>query len=286
MSEPIRWQAPAKVNLTLEVRSRDSTGLHPLRSVMQAIDWIDVLDVDQSEEDELAVSGADLPLGGDNLVWRAIEELRKEIGRQRPPLSIALTKEIPVAAGLGGGSSDAAAALMAAAHAMRVHLGVVRDVAPRVGADVNFFLHGGCLLAEGYGERLSPTNLDADFAMAIAVPEFELETAAVYEAWDRLDGPAGRALSGKRLPPALRSLGEVRNDLTPAALEFRPELGDWMEDLAMRWERPVLMTGSGPACFSFFADLDEAQGAIKAAPPSSRAARAVVPRSSGVARDP
>jgi 4-diphosphocytidyl-2-C-methyl-D-erythritol kinase len=120
--------------------------------------------------------------------------------------------------------------------------------------------------------------------MAVAVPDFELETTAVYEAWDRLDGPKGPAVSGRQLLPALRSLSEARNDLTPAATALRPELGDWIEDLSARWGRPVLMTGSGPACFAFFADLDEAESAVRAAPSTSRAVRAVAPRSSGVGR--
>lgn len=284
MTEPARWEAPAKINLSLELRPRDGQGLHPLRSLVQAIEWNDLLDVSTSDEDQLSIDGADLPDGGDNLVWRAIAELRREVGRDRPAMSLTLTKRIPVAAGLGGGSSDAAAALMAVAGIMRVAPDVAKEVAPRIGADVPFFLHGGSLWAEGYGEQLTPARLPDEYAVAIAVPDFELRTADVYQAWDRLGEPAGQEISQRRLPPKLRSVTTIRNDLTPAAILLRPELGDWIEELSDLWERPALMTGSGPALFAFFEDLDEAEDAARAVPKSARSSRAVVPRDRGTQR--
>lgn len=284
MTEQTRWEAPAKVNLSLELRSRDAQGLHPLRSLFQAIEWNDLLDVMPSEVDELTIDGADLPDGGDNLVWKAVAELRREIGRDRPAMNMTLTKRIPVAAGLGGGSSDAAAALMATANIMRVEPKVTREIAPRVGADVPFFLHGGSLWAEGHGEQLTPARLPTDYAIAIAVPDFELRSADVYQAWDRLGEPTDREIAQRRLPPALRSNVTIRNDLTPAAVDLRPELGDWIEELSDLWERPVMMTGSGPALFAFFEDLDEAEDAARAVPDRARSARAVTPRDRGAHR--
>jgi 4-diphosphocytidyl-2-C-methyl-D-erythritol kinase len=284
MTEQVRWEAPAKINLSLELRPRDGQGLHPLRSLVQAIEWNDLLDVTPSDEDELRIDGADLPDGGDNLVWRAIAELRREIGIDRPAMSVTLTKRIPMAAGLGGGSSDAAAALMAAASIMRVAPDVAKEVAPRIGADVPFFLHGGSLWTEGYGEQLTPARLPDDYAVAIAVPDFELRTADVYQAWDRMGEPAGQEISVRRLPPKLRSVTTFRNDLTAAAIHVRPELGDWIEELSDLWERPALMTGSGPALFAFFEDLDEAEGAASAVSKSARSTRAVVPRDRGAQR--
>lgn len=109
------WEAPAKINLSLEVEKPDDTGFHPIRSLVQAIDWCDRLVFEVAElEDRLTVVGAELPEGNGNLVWKAVAAFIDE--SDRPPLQITLDKRIPVAAGLGGGSSDAAAALSAIAH--------------------------------------------------------------------------------------------------------------------------------------------------------------------------
>jgi 4-diphosphocytidyl-2-C-methyl-D-erythritol kinase len=118
--------------------------------------------------------------------------------------------------------------------------------------------------------------------VAVVVPPFELSTGDVYRRWDQLEGPVGREVEGRRLPPGLRSYGPLRNDLTPAAIALRPELDDWKEDLASTWERPVMMSGSGPALFGFFTDLDEARSA-SAAVKAARAVAAADLRSTGAA---
>ena len=100
--------------------------------------------------------------------------------------------------------------------------------------------------------------------LAVAVPRFELATAAVYRRWDDLGEPVAPAIDARHLPPSLRRFEDLGNDLLAAARHVRPDLGDWMEDLAERWERPVLLTGSGPACFGFFGDEDEAAAAAAA----------------------
>lgn len=253
------WEAPAKLNLSLELRPADRSGYHPLRSLTQTIDRLDLLDVDTGEDERLVVVGADLPDGEDNLVWKAVRAL---VGRpDRPRLDMALTKAIPHAAGLGGGSSDAAAALRAAALVFGRDDGDVRGVAASVGADVPFFLDGGSVWMEGYGERLTEVEPLAGFTVAVAVPAIEIPTPAAYRRWDELDGPLGAEVDGAALPPVLRGFGPLRNDLTPAAISLEPELADWAHELAGTWGRPVLMTGSGSAHFAFFLDLDEAEDA-------------------------
>lgn len=274
------WEAPAKLNLDLRIGAPDAQGMHPLHSLVQEIDWTDILTVEEGDEDGLEVEGAELPEGGENLVWRAVEALGLA---SRPPLHIRLEKRIGVAAGLGGGSSDAAATLAAVADLMGLGAEVARAAAPAVGADVRFFLTGGTARMEGYGEMLTPLDSLDGFCLGVAVPPFELSTAVVYRRWDELDGPVGDETPASRLPPVLRGYGEVRNDLTPAALDLLPELGDWMQDLADRWERPVFMTGSGPACFAYFVDEDEARSALSEVA-GRRAGAAAHPRRGGVAR--
>jgi len=281
-----RWEAPAKINLSLRVAEADGSGLHPLRSLVQTIEWCDLLTFEEGDEDQLTISGADLPEEGDNLIWKAVTALRSAVGIKQPFFDIHLDKAVAVAAGLGGGSSDAAATLFAAARLARVSPAVAEAVAPSVGADVPFLMVGGTAWMEGYGETLSPVPVEPDYAVVVVVPPFDLETAAVYQTWDRLDRPQGIPVVGRRLPPSLRPFGPLGNDLTPAAIALQPELDDWIADMADLFDGPVTMTGSGPALFGYFSDLDEAHSAAAAAPSQARATVAAVPRRNGAAQLP
>ena len=273
------WEAPAKINLSLELRGVDRSGYHPLRSLCQTIEHVDLLTVGTGEDERLVIVGDDLPDGEDNLVWRAVRCL---VGRpDRPRLDMHLEKHIPAAAGLGGGSADAAAALLGAARVYGRSDEEVRSCAPQVGADVAFLLDGGSVWMEGYGEILTEVEPLQGFCVAVAVPAAEIPTAAAYQRWDRLDGPVGPEVSGRDLPPILRPYGPLRNDLAPAAYSLEPELADWAVDLAERWERPVAMTGSGSAHFGYFADLDEATAAC-ADVPEARSVFAAGLRETGV----
>jgi 4-diphosphocytidyl-2-C-methyl-D-erythritol kinase len=179
-----------------------------------------------------------------------------------------------MAAGLGGGSADAAAALVLAAAMFGVS---DRDrLAPGLGADVPFCLLGGTAWMEGHGERLTPLPPLAGFWLAVAVPPFKVPTAAAYVRWDDLDGPGGPAAPGRDLPPELRPYEPLANDLVPAALSLVPGLGDWAADLRRLWGRAVLMSGSGPAHFAFFPTPSEAEAAAGAVA-AARGARACRP---------
>lgn len=278
------WEAPAKLNLSLLVARRDATGYHPLRSLAQTVDWCDLVRVDSGDDDRLTVDGADLPDGGDNLVWKGIEALTSRVGRRRPRLDMHLVKHIPVAAGLGGGSADAAAAIRATGEMVRASDEAMDAAAAATGADVPFALRGGTAWMEGRGERLTPLTGLAGFAVAVVVAAYELATPAVYRRWDEIGEPSGPEPPPRGLPPSLRELGPLRNDLTPAAQSLIPELADWARDLEDEWGRPVVMSGSGPAHFAYFADLDEAAGAVESVTVPHRGARAAGLRQSGPER--
>jgi len=176
------YEAPAKLNLSLLVSSPRSDGLHPLESLVQTIAWCDQLSVEEGEaEDTLEIAGAEIN-ADENLVLKALEAARTR--GFVPPLALSLEKRLPVAAGLGGGSSDAAAVLQAAVDMGILSESLAIEVAPEVGADVVLFLTGGSLLMTGAGETVAAVEPLEGFSMAIAVPGFGLVTADVYKRWD------------------------------------------------------------------------------------------------------
>ncbi len=276
------FEAPAKVNLSLMVDGLDSSGLHRIDSVAQTVEWSDLLEVEEADADTLLVEGADLTGDEDNLVLKAVARARLET--EVAPARFVLTKEIPVAAGLGGGSSDAAAALLACLDLSRLTVDDLRRIAPTIGSDVPMMLLGGTVRMSGTGEVLDQLLPLESFAVAIAVPPFELVTADVYRRWDQLDGPQSASIGNGSLPPSLRHLSPLRNDLTPAAVDIRPDLGDFMADVSRLWGRPVAMSGSGPSCFGFFADEDEASAAAAAVKGITRSWRGAALRRLGAVK--
>lgn len=274
------WDAPAKLSLTLRVGAPLRSGLHPIESLAQTIDWADTLRLTFGDEDRLVVEGADLTEGDDNLVWRAVRRLLPD---RRQPLEVVLTKRIPAAAGLGGGSSDAACVIAALGDWFGVEGPERLSAAAGVGADVTFFLTGGTALMTGVGERIEKLDPLDGFVVVVAVPEFEASTPEVYRRWDEMNRPMGSVVPSSRLPPVLRGV-EVVNDLTPAAVDLIPALGDVLVELGEIWERPVMMSGSGSAVFACFADLDEARDAEAALGAGFRASEAVELRRHGVSR--
>jgi len=277
----VRYLAPAKLNLNLLISRVDATGFHPLRSLVQTIEWCDVLDAEEADTDELEVVGIEVPDGGDNLVLKALTGLRTTI--EVPPVSFRLEKLIPPEAGLGGGSADAAAALIACCDLVGADHDKAELVAPEIGSDVAFPLVGGTAEMTGYGELIeSIPHLDA-IAFAVVIPEFGLSTPEVYQRWDAMGEPVGFEVPDRFLPPILRHSYPIRNDLYRAAVDVEPALGDFVSDTARLWDTAVMMTGSGSACFGFFPSEEEAALAA-AAVRGTRAAAGAAARPRGVER--
>lgn len=272
------YEAPAKLNLSLLVSPPRPDGYHPLESLVQTVEWCDRLQVDPGEEG-VDTFESDIE---DNLVERALAELRKTA--TVPPLALGLIKDIPVAAGLGGGSSDAAAALLAGSDFGSIDRSDLPEVAHRVGADVTLFLTGGTLMMRGVGYDIESVRSLDDFAVAVVVPDFGLVTKDVYQRWDALEGPEGAPVPDEGLPPSLRGGMPMRNDLLPAAVDLEPRLGDFMSDVSSVWGTTVCLTGSGSACFGYFATFDEATDAATAVSDLTREARGVTLRDHGVSR--
>jgi 4-diphosphocytidyl-2-C-methyl-D-erythritol kinase len=289
---PVVRLAPAKVNLTLAVLGIRPDGYHELHSVMVPTGVADRLSVSvlpPGAVDTLHVVGFDPGPTADNLVLRAIAAARRAareggFGPDAPPaLAARLEKRIPVAAGLAGGSSDAAAAVDAALDAWGVELGAEMRQAldAGLGSDVPFFAVGGPALVEGRGERLTPLAWLRDAAgwpdrpgLLLITPGVALSTPAVFRAWDagaRAMGGAAR-LASAHLADELRrgmltsdmllaraSVLASANDLAPAAAVVEPALVPFKRALLRLLGRPVGVSGSGPTHWALYASRAEAE---------------------------
>ena len=272
----MKARAHAKVNLGLRVLSPDSDGIHPLRGLFQTIDWYDEITVEDAEDDSIEVPGGGAPEDETNLAWQAIAAART-VGHTDRPTRLVVSKRIPSPAGLGGGTTDAAAALHLAARRFTVSFDDVRRLTVDLGSDVPFAFVGGTAIVTGRGEFVTPRSDATGFALAVVVPPVVLDTSVVYRAWDDLGGPEGPAVDVGALPPVLREYVPLANDLYPAAVAVAPEVDEWRAELVHRWGVPVVMTGSGAALFAYFPTRTEAEDAAAAAPKEAVAARAAEP---------
>lgn len=286
---PIVRLAPAKLNLTLAVLGRRPDGYHDLHSVMVPLVLADRLSVAiaAAADDSLHVTGADVGPAADNLVLRAIAAARTAVGRgwagaaaagpagAAPALAVRLEKEIPVAAGLAGGSSDAAAAVDAALEAWGTDLDPERRlaVAASVGSDVPFFLAGGPALVEGRGERVTalPPLRGESPGLLLVTPRISLPTAAVFAAYAGSGGSARLAsehlaqewragLDAGRLVLRAGVLGAA-NDLIPATAAVAPDARRVRRALARLLGRPAGQSGSGPTAWVLYPSLADARDA-------------------------
>ena len=250
-------EAPAKINLRLEVGPRRADGYHPLRSLMVALDAPrDRVRVEIARERAVLCEGIEGPA---NLAWTALDALEGETGRPLP-LRVEIAKAIPAQAGLGGGSSDAAAVLVAADELLGLGLGRTRleAVAARVGSDVPFFVRGGAQWAAGRGEVLTPARAPR-FAVLLTMPDAGLSTGAVYARFDEDPPPAP---GGDDPPAAMPALaGWLRNDLWPAARALAPALAEREAALRAAGAPAVLLCGSGACMAGVFPDRRSAEAA-------------------------
>jgi 4-diphosphocytidyl-2-C-methyl-D-erythritol kinase len=240
-------RARAKVNLGLEVLGRRADGYHELRSVMWAIELADRVTVAASGGSiALECPAPDVPRTPDNLAWRAAEVVRREMG-SAAGFRIRIDKRIPVAAGLGGGSADAAAVLAATGYLQgRRRLGAM---AVALGMDVPFFLGRSPALARGRGEELQPVKAGRDLSLVLANPGFPLTTRAVYGELDPQDYGDGRRVDAlvtalRRGPGAVAAT--VTNGLERAAARLWPGLTEVKAALLEAGCLAAVMSGSGP----------------------------------------
>jgi 4-diphosphocytidyl-2-C-methyl-D-erythritol kinase len=250
-------QAPAKINLVLRVGPRRPDGYHEVLTLMAALDLADVLAIAPAPATVVRCAG--LP-AGDTLVTRALIELCTAAGHAGG-FRVRIDKRIPVGAGLGGGSSDAGAALLAANRLLPRPLDAptLQAIAAGVGSDVPFFLGPPVAVARGRGERLAPGPDLPSCTIALAHPGRPLATRDVYDAYV----PGEPLPAGLPAPSTIEELAAlVANDLGPAAEALEPACRSLREGLVAAGALAASVTGSGSAVFGVFREAGEAERAL------------------------
>lgn len=260
MRKFLETKCRAKVNLTLDVLNKRPDGYHNLEMIMHEAGPYDIIAVEINTEGEgidLSCTRSDIPLGSDNTCYRAAEQFLNAAGI-RAQINIKITKNIPAGAGLGGGSSDAAGVIKAldALFGCRMEKDKMAEIGKAVGADVPFFIYGGCALAEGIGERLTPLKELSGARILIAKPNLSVSTPYVFKKF-RLSGKLSHpntaacveAVKNGDLAALSAAAGNVLESVTEAE---NPVIGEYKKIMKSFGAAYSLMSGSGPSVFGVF----------------------------------
>jgi 4-diphosphocytidyl-2-C-methyl-D-erythritol kinase len=270
-------KAPAKINVHLAVKDRRPDGFHELESIFLALDWGDSLCFDcGGAEGQCAIQTAwDVPIEGaviqpeENIVFKAVSLFRARSGFMQG-LRIRLNKRIPLGAGLGGGSSDAAATLLALNRLSDEELppAALRELAEDLGSDVPFFLSGGAAFVSGRGERIEPLAVPEGLSVVLVYPGFVSNTRLAFALLDA--DRHGRHVSRSR-EELVQALGgrpadwPYHNDFLPVFLAAGMKVyGDLLEELRRLGADFASLSGSGSTCFGVFSDGNAASRAVEA----------------------
>lgn len=263
----ITIQAHAKINWGLNILSTRDDGYHQLDMLMQSLELHDELSFENARWLTLSVNGQPLPVGSRNLVMKAAQALNDYMG-QRRGARILLKKRIPMRAGLGGGSADCAATLLALNQLWNLHLTLptLLAIGKTLGADVPFCMMGGLARVGGIGEELRPLSPAPSIPLAMVTPGGGLSTARVFQQWDAGDYPI--------LPADMDALADalIQGDLDRAqtlsynaleapAIHLLPAVGEAIDAFTKLGAHYVRMTGSGSTVFAAFSTLEEAKNA-------------------------
>jgi 4-diphosphocytidyl-2-C-methyl-D-erythritol kinase len=267
----LRTKARAKINLCLFVGPPRGDGRHEVVTLMDSLDLGDDMRLEVGPQglqaDEVVCPGVD----GPNLAAAALAAFRARTGWDAPPVRVQITKRVPVAGGMAGGSADAAAALRLAAEAAEIHdRRLLEDIAGELGADVPSQIRGGLVLATGEGTRLRRVPLELDYAVVVLPVEAGLAARDVYAEADRLGLPRdtlGLARSLTRLQAAISAetvLNHVHNDLQDAARSLCPAIDEALEVAINAGADHALVSGSGPTVLALFFEVGHRERAATA----------------------
>ena len=260
----INITAPAKINLFLRICGKNNAGYHLIDSLVAFTEYGDNLTVYSAEKDELVLTGE---FAGtinthikNNLVIRALNAFRQN-GGNIGPLRIILEKKVPVEAGLGGGSSDAAALLLAINEQSKTPLSQknLYDIGLKLGADVPVCLARGCQRVANIGEVLTPHDLPKMGAVILVNPGVALSTKDVFKSFAQSNKKSGSGFGGPLSTRNIANIVGLGNDLTETAASLVPQIRRCLNELtAARGVVAAAMSGSGASCFAFFENKDAA----------------------------
>lgn len=262
----IHLKAPAKVNYLLDVIGRRANGYHDLRMVMQRVDLCDEITITMAKKPGITVTCGKngVPDGPGNIAWKAANSILELAGTTQG-VAISITKNIPVAAGLGGGSSDAASVLMGMNELLQLGLSdqQLMDIGVTLGADVPFFIFKKTALAEGIGEVLTAMPEMPQAWVLLVNPGVHVSTAWVYKNLQLTNN-----VELNKLPVSYGSIEDIcsifSNDLEKVTIPAFPVIAEIRDAMKQQGALGSMMSGSGPTVFGLFADRDTAETARKA----------------------
>ena len=258
-------KANAKLNLTLDVVGKRDDDYHLLESVMQSVSLSDTVTVKTDDSGEISVSTSDDSIADDktNIAWRAADAFFRATGDKCAGLDIRIKKRIPTGAGMGGGSADGAAVILALDEIYNTRLDEdeLCDIGEQVGADIPFCLTGGTMLARGTGNILSPLPNLEDCWFVIVKPEISISTAAAYRAIDEKGGLRGyldnEQLCEEICSHDLEAVGKLLGNVFEQVTDI-PEIEAIKKKMISAGAVGACMTGSGSAVFGLFDNEDDA----------------------------
>ena len=261
----MKYFAPAKINLFLDVLNKREDGYHNLSMIMQTIDLCDEIDIEKAEKISLECNKDGIPLNEKNLVWKAAD-LFFEYTKINGGCKIYLKKIIPDGAGLGGGSSDAAQVLIALNEIYDTKLSneQLKGIAVKIGADVPFFIEKGCCLAEGIGDILTPIENNTNPYVLVYKPEVSISTKWVYESLNLNNKKEKNKDELIELLKAgnMKFYDGIFNVLEDVSITKYPEIEDVKNKFKNLGATNAMMTGSGSAVFAIFIDKIKAKEAL------------------------
>ncbi|MGH2331539.1 4-(cytidine 5'-diphospho)-2-C-methyl-D-erythritol kinase [Thermoanaerobacter mathranii] len=263
----IKVKAYAKINLSLDVLGKRKDGYHEISTVMQSIDLADILEFEKSEIVKIFCSGHRVPEGEDNLIVKVINFLKEKYQIEEGVL-VRLDKKIPLAAGLAGGSADAAATIVALDKLWNLNMSAdeKKEIALKVGADVPFCLEGGTKLAKGIGEIFEDLNVP-HMNLLLVKPDIEIFTKKIYDKWDRLNFKSHHAtcsvVQAIQEGNIYKIAENIKNDLELVTSRECEVINQIKEELLKKGALGCAMSGSGPTVYGIFDDLQKLIKAYK-----------------------
>ena len=264
--DSIKLKSRAKINLSIDVLGKREDGYHLVEMIMQTIDLYDLIEINERQDNNILIKSTsdDIPLDSDNLVYKAAELIRQTFNIDKG-LDIYIQKNIPVAAGMAGGSSNAAAVLVGLNKLWNLNLNEERleEIGLKLGADVPFCIKGGAVLAEGIGEKLTPIKgLNEDVSILICKPDLFVSTKEVYECLDskQIDKrPDNQFLIQCLKNNETKKLAEnMFNVLEEVTVDKHPVIQQIKDIMMKNKALGAMMSGSGPTVFGLYENKADA----------------------------